>query len=505
MGRLPTPQQIDALAAQARGLLKAGKPQQAARSLAPVIPHAQNHPAAMLTFARAMALLGQLAQSAEVYSRLCEIVPQNAGVRTEYAAVLSRHGRQSEALKEVRAARAVQPWLASAVFQEADLLIDIRRDRDALALIDAFARQTPQAEHTPRDLARLTFVRARLVPGLVEPEEVLDDLLQDTTDERVPVGLRCGIAARAASILDHAGRADEAIETMKLAKNLRKLPWDASGHSARIDGAIQAWLSPQAAELPVSDVDGSSMVFVVGSPRSGSSLLVQILACHPKVQALGERNEITRAANSLAQARPGQIPMVTDLSGFTGECCNDLAREVMASYESLRQPGSERLIDKQPFNYAQLPLLARLLPGCRVIHLLRDPRDTCLSYYMQWFFGPHGQANSLEELGRFYADYRRMMSSWEQLPAPRQRPELLEVHYEQLVTEPEPVLRDILQFMGLEFDEAVLDHTASKRIVNTASRDQVRGALHSARIQRWKRYEKHLAPLMQYVAPYCSD
>ena len=124
---------------------------------------------------------------------------------------------------------------------------------------------------------------------------------------------------------------------------------------------------------------------------------------------------------------------------------------------------------------------------------------------MQWFLSPHGQTNTFDDLGRYYRDYREMMDAWKALEAPTHRPEMFEVVYEQLVSEPERVLTEVAEFIGLKYDAQMLEHTQSDRVVNTASREQVRRSLYTTSVGRWKRYAEHLGPLIEHIGPYCND
>lgn len=497
----PTPEQIGAATRAAQEHLRAGRAAQAANLLQPLMAHAGGSPATLLTFARSLAMLRQYRAAVGAFARACEAQPGHVAARVEFSVVLSRLGLFEEALAQARGARRISAWSGAAVFQEAELLVDLRRDDEALALLAGYEREAPAHERTRQDAARLCLVRGRLSPQRIEPTGVVEELLGFARDEGIATGVRCLLYVRAASLLDVLKRYDEAFEAQTRAKGLMRLPWDAAAHTARSQACVRAWTGAEGAAIGPASVDGAGIVFIVGMPRSGSTLLETMLARHPAVQALGERNEVTRAARALHAAAPSHVPMVADLSGVTADTIQMLAEQVRGSYEASRVPGKRWLVDKQPFNFAQLPLLARLLPGCRVIHATRDARDVCVSYYMQWFYSPHGQAGTIGDLGRFYRDYREMMGAWMALPAPAQRPEVLEVGYERLVAEPESVMRETLGFLGLGFDERVLAASDADRIANTASRDQVRSGLYGTRVARWRRYEKHLPELDEILGP----
>ena len=505
---MPTPlqpEQIRTLTEQAHRHLRAGKPREAVRLLTPIAERAGAASSTLLVYARALTMLGQNAMSVRAYDRFAELESDHPPAFTERAIVLSRMGRFNEAIRSVRHARQSRRWYGPAVFEEADLLIELRRPQEAFEVLREFERSAPKSEHTLTNAARLSVIRARLVPAFVEPESALGDMLGFANDDRVPVALRCVLQARAAGILDSLGRVKESFAAHDASKRLRNQPWDAGEHKHRTETAIRAWSSDEVKNAPKSDIDGSGFLFIAGMPRSGSSLLEQMLSRHPEIQALGERNEMIRAASYLEPHKPGQLPMVTDPARLTGERVREIAQHNYEAIRAIREPGAKYVTDKQPLNFAHLPLMARLMPGSKVIHTVRDPRDTCLSYYTQWFLSPHGQTNTWGDLGLFYRDYRTMMDAWERLAAPSQRPEMLTVVYEELVREPERVLRAVTDFLGLAFDDAMLEHTASDRVVNTASRDQVCKELYTSSIGRWKKYAEVLGPLLEHIEPYCND
>lgn len=501
----PTPQQIEALGGRAHQLLASGKPHEAIKALMPVIQFAQKMPKVLLVYAQALGNISQHERCAETLRTVCKQIPSDPHTRTEYAVALARCGKYESALENARKARVLVPHYTRAANLEAELLMDLGRNEEALETIEAFLRDAPEGSLDVTSRAHMCGAKSRLVPKLVAADEVVDDLVAYAQNKEVKDYLRGIIAARAAKLLDSLGRYDEAIELTKVSKNVRDLPWDYPAHTKKTDATIAAWSSEVAATLPKGEADGSGMIFIVGMPRSGTSLLEQMLARHPEIQATGERNDLVRIAGHIQPPRAGGLPMITNLSKLTPGATKQLSAMLSAEINGRRERGNRYIIDKQPFNFAFVPLIARLLPGAKVLHTVRDGRDTCISYYMQWFNGKHGQANSFDTLGRYYADYRRMMDAWHALPAPDQRPEMIDVSYEALVAEPERVMREVMGFLGMDFDPIVLDTAATDRVVATASRDQVKSEIYTSSVERWRRYEKHLAPFMRQAGQYFEN
>ena len=153
--------------------------------------------------------------------------------------------------------------------------------------------------------------------------------------------------------------------------------------------------------------------------------------------------------------------------------------------------------DKMPTNFLYLGLIQQLFPKTRIIHTLRNPLDVCLSIYSLDFAGRHAYAYDLNNLGCFYNEYRRIMKHWhEVLDIP-----VMDIQYEDLVNDQEAWSRKLIDFCGLEWDDACLDFHKSKRVVNTASNEQVRQPIYKGSMQRWRPYEKHLQPLIDALEP----
>lgn len=501
----PSNEQINALAQRAQQLLASGKPHEAIQTLLPVFPFVQKMPKVLHIYAQATGRIGQRERCAEVYKTICKQTPSDAHIRTEYAVALARCGRYEQALEHMRKARVLAPHDTRAAVGEAEFLMDLSRNEEALAVLDGFVRQVPPGVLDSTALAHVCSARSRLSPGLVAPESIVDELVTFAENSEVRGTLRGLIAARAARLLDHLKRYDEAMRMTAFSKEIRAAAWDSYEHTQRTGAMIRAWTSETASKLPTARVDASGMIFIVGMPRSGTSLLEQMLARHPDIQAMGECNDLTLAAGHFQAPRSGQLPMVADFTRFAPETVQRVGEMAAAAILARREKDKLYTIDKQPFNFLHVPLIARILPGARVLHTLRDGRDTCISYHMQWFNGPHGQANSFDTLGRYFADYRRTMDAWAALPAPSQRPEMLDVSYEHLVADPERVLRGVMEFLGIAFDPVVLDARASDRVVATASRDQVKSEIYTTSVARWKRYEKHLGPFLKHAGEYFAD
>lgn len=232
-------------------------------------------------------------------------------------------------------------------------------------------------------------------------------------------------------------------------------------------------------------LDTELPIFIVGMPRSGTTLIEQIVASHPLVFGAGELKHIGRIAANL-KSQTGE-PYPRCVSRLDRETVCQIARQHI---ECLHELGGDavRVVDKMPLNYNHLGLIASLFPQARVIHSRRDPLDTCVSCLRQYAI-----PSSLEEIAVCYRQYEKLMDHWRQvLPL-----SMLEVQYEDLVTDSESVMRRLIEFCGLEWNDRCLDFHNSDRAVQTPSKLQVRQPMYASSVGRWKRYEKQLRARIQ--------
>lgn len=237
-------------------------------------------------------------------------------------------------------------------------------------------------------------------------------------------------------------------------------------------------------------------IFIVGMPRSGTSLIEQILASHPAVIAGGERYDIQEMVKALSQHDAARRPFPQCLTGMDPGVITECANEYLRRLTSLA-PSAERVTNKNPTDFRYLGLIAAMFPNARILDVRRDARDSCLSCYFQNFRNGQEYSFDLRHLGLYYQHYEQLMRHWQSV-IPSQ---VLSVNYESLVTEPEPVVREILDFCGLDWNPACVEPHKTSGAVATASRWQVRKPIYQTALNRWKRYEAHLGPLLDSLSP----
>ena len=236
-----------------------------------------------------------------------------------------------------------------------------------------------------------------------------------------------------------------------------------------------------------------SPIFIVGMPRSGTTLMEQVLASHSKVFGAGELEAFKEAISECVEGH-GIVPAYPTLvEALSGDHIRQLG-EIYTSRARARAPEAERIVDKMPLNFAFVGLIHLALPNARFINTRRDPLDTCVSCFSLLFTGSQPFAYDLAELGRYYRGYESVMEHWHKVLPPGV---IIDVHYEDLVDDLEGSARRVLRHCGLDWEDACRDFHDTKRAVRTASLMQVRQPVYRRSIGTWRRYAEFLEPLGQ--------
>jgi tetratricopeptide (TPR) repeat protein len=240
-----------------------------------------------------------------------------------------------------------------------------------------------------------------------------------------------------------------------------------------------------------------SPIFIVGLPRSGSTLLEQILATHTDVEGTSELPYVGRLATSLNFNRQDGVNYPEAVRELAASNLRALGGDYLARAQMHRRSGAPRFIDKMPNNFPNVGLIALMLPGARIIDARRHPLDACVSNYRQLFAKGQNFTYDLAEIGEYYLEYQRLMDHWHAvLPGG-----VLTVQYEEVVADFETQVRRLLEFCGLPWQDACLRFYESERPVRTPSAEQVRQPIYDRSVGHWKHYERHLGELIDVTAP----
>jgi tetratricopeptide (TPR) repeat protein len=471
---------------------------------------------------------GRLPEALAVLREAVRLAPHHAQSRNDLGGVLLARGDAEEAAGHLREALRLDPALSDAHNNLGVALRDLGHIDEALGQFRAVLRLRPdspsahsnigftlEAQGHPREALAEFKEALRLEPNdsmallalsalsLAGHYDFADDELGRlealAARPDLPGDERSRVHFALARARDRAGAYDEAFAHYRRGNELRKaaaalagFTYDPAAHRELVDQLAAAFTPEWIEQARTFGSDSALPVFVVGMMRSGTTLAEQILASHPRVFGAGELSDIGRLVGALPELVPGGRPYpecVANLDSLT-------ARRLAESHlRRLRERGgaAERVIDKQPFNFQHLGLIATLFPRARVIHCRRDPIDTCVSCFVQYFGKPHPFALDLTHLGHYYREYERVMAHWRRvLPVP-----MFELHYEELTADQEAVSRRLVEFCGLGWDERCLRFHETERPVRTASTLQVRRPMYRSSVGRWKRYEAHLGPLLE--------
>jgi hypothetical protein len=241
-------------------------------------------------------------------------------------------------------------------------------------------------------------------------------------------------------------------------------------------------------------------IFIIGMPRSGTTLIEQILASHPKVFGAGELTSFERAVGDISSTIH-QAPAYPEIAlHMSREHFQELGRRYLDAIRQLA-PAASHVTDKMPLNFVFVGLIHLALPDATIIHTVRDPADTCISCFSRLFTEGNFQTYELRELARYYRRYEGLMAHWHRVLPPGR---ILDVNYEDTVADVEGVTRRILSHCGLPWDERCLDFHRTERAVRTSSATQVRKPIYTGSVGRRHVYGPLLEPLLEELAmPAC--
>jgi len=319
-----------------------------------------------------------------------------------------------------------------------------------------------------------------------EDDAIIEKMLQLANNcENIPPKERGHICFAAGVYYEHIKSYNEAFKFYKMGNDARLLceTFNVDKFISDIDTIISLFTKDFFKERKGFGVDSEIPVFIVGMPRSGTTLIEQIISSHPDVFGAGE------------------LPLIKHIAGifqnnFLKDLSIDLANDYIGELESMaNNKGIKRVSDKMPLNFLHLGIISLLFPNAKIIHSMRNPLDNCLSCYFTDFLEGNMFTADLEILGVFYSQYQRLMKHWKNvLPI-----EIYDAEYEKIIENQEAESRKLIDFIGLEWDDKCLEFYKSSRTVQTASVEQVRKPIYKSSVEKWKNYEKHLSPLIKIL------
>jgi len=467
---------------QGSSLLALGRLDEALASLRKLLRIDRNHQLGHRNIALTYFSLGQLSEAVEHLKKAVTLQSGDALSWGDLGAAYFALGRVEEAEAAYRRALALRPDLGRTRYNLGSALQALGRFDDAVAVYaDMIAAQPDHAQAYLRYTQCRKMIEADL-PTLARLES-LSELPHADPQNRINAHYALG------KLHDDLQHYDQAFGHYREANRLERAdkPFDRQQLVDEIDAQIATFTAEffalhEGLGLPADSTP--TPIFIIGMPRSGTTLLDQILSSHSQVESAGEQNFWTSRA---------ALPAGQEIASFSKGKVQQLARDYLDFMRPL-VPSSQSLryvIDKLPHNFLRLGLIRLCFPGARFIHCKRDPLDTCLSMFFQKFVASHPYANDLDDLAFVYRQYLRLMAHW-QAVFPQA---ILDVQYEDVVADPLAQSRRMLAFCGLEWEEACANLTGNKRAVMTASNWQVRQPINNKAVARWRHYREHLAAL----------
>ena len=452
------------------------------RWLDALLAFAPGHPGALVARSKCLKRQDRLDEALDAARRAAAISPNNADAHNTLAEALQAASQFDEALASFeKAARLPGTVAESARLGRATLLAEIGRGKEALAVFDevlaanprcvaAYADRADQKKFTADD-ADIARMEALLSSGEVQ-------VLNDRISLHFTLGKAYMDAGNSERAFHHLGEGNR----MKRAT----VAFDAKATGQWMQGIAKTFSGPLLNGFKDAGNPSDMPVFVLGMPRSGTTLVEQILASHPQVHGAGELRAVQALVDGLGDYLAAIKRANLDMLARLGD-------SYVARVAPLSQ-GRRHVVDKMPANFLHAGLIRLILPNARIVHCRRDPVDTCLSCYTKLFAAEQAFTYDLAELGAFHRAYQSLTAHWRKV-LPKDR--FIEVDYEAIIDDLEGQARRLVDFLGLPWDEGCLKFHETARPVRTASLNQVRQPIYKTSLGRWRKHASHLEPLLE--------
>ena len=350
-------------------------------------------------------------------------------------------------------------------------------------------------EIDPENVA--AFAELAFAPGRRLGADDAQRLRAHADDPKLDVDTRIQIGFALGNYYRYEKRFDESFTYYRLGNRLKGYHFDRQAFDQWIGRMEKQFSTDYFAERRAWGSDSTMPVLIVGMPRSGTTLTEQILSSHSAVYGAGEYGTVASLADVEGLPTPDFRDHPELVPSLDREAVAAHAAAYLGKMQALATRGEAFVTNKLPHNFIQLGLFGLLFPRAPVVHVTRDPRDNLLSIYFQNFAATHDYAYDLKTLGHYYRQYERLMRHWlAVIPNP-----VMTVKYEDLVADLPGKSRELAGFIGVPWEETMLNFHEQERLVQTASKWQVRQKLYSSSVARWKPYEKHLKPMLDALGP----
>ena len=474
---------LAALAGLAAVAIRSANTQDAERLLKHARRHSAHHPLVRRAWGHTLLAAERLTEAEQVFRDLMQLEPQNPQNWAALGSVYIRLLRQQEALAAYEEAARLEP--SQAAF------------RLAIGHVNKTLGRRAQCEDAYRECLRLNPKYAEAYWSLADLKNYLfsdaeltamQELLASPAASTDQAQLHFAIARA----LEQRDRYAEAFSHYAAGNTLRKKtsPFSIATLEAKSRRIAACYDREFFSSRTAAGFPDAAPIFIVGLPRSGSTLVEQILASHSLVEGTMELHNIPALVRELDHRGADRDGYPETVRALSAEELTGLGRRYVEDTRAVRA-GKPRFIDKMPNNFSHIGLIHAMLPGARIVDVRRHPMDTCLSNYKQYFAQGQSFSYDLEDLGRYYRCYLALMDHWDEVLPGR----VMHLQYEQLIRDPEAVVRHLLDYCGLPFEAATLSFHENRRPVRTASAEQVRQPLYASGVGYWKRFAGELEPL----------
>lgn len=431
----------------ARLFMMAGQPARADRALEKAVEHADDNPVVHDLIGLVSSMLGNDREALGWYGKAVAGAPDNVGFMVNYANSQMHAGKLEDSAATLRKALALSPGNANAHWILAGL--SKAKDREHVEEMQQFIAT---GRYPAKALAFLCYGLGKELEDLEDWDAAFDAFAK-------------GAEARHSTI-----QFNEAAEEDMYA-------------------ALEKTFTKEWLEAPAGSCDSAAPIFIVGQPRTGTTLVERVITAHSLVHSAGELKQLGNAVRRLTRYSGASRFSAELVEGAANVDFEKLGNTYIETSRTLAGD-TPRFVDKLPPNYIYLPLILKALPNAKIIHLRRNPMDACFSSFKQLFADAYPHSYHQEEMARHHARYYRLMDTWRERFGER----FFDVAYEDVARDLEPNARALIEFLGLPWEDACLEFHKQKTAVTTASAVQVRQPAHTKSIGRWRRYEQQLEP-----------
>ncbi len=365
-----------------------------------------------------------------------------------------------------------------------------RKYKDAYNTSSSFLKTLNPQSLLPGNIALAHSIACQQTDRLDEAKITLENVIKNNYIER---NLQESIYYSQGEILDAMHLYDEAFKSYKAANIVIKQTTDIDYYETILEDLVNTVDRSFLDKIGTSDNLSSTPIFIVGMPRSGTSLIEQIISCHPDAYGAGELTDLWKIGNTISGAM-NMLNYTKNFSSLSKSKLNEFSNNYLETINKLSN-GTIRVTDKLPHNFMHIGLIECLFPNAKIIHCRRHPLDTCLSIYFKRFNDNHVYAKNLKEIARFYKRYVTLMDHWLKVS----RLPILTVEYEKMVRNQKHETLNIIKHIDLDWTDKVLMHHDSNRIIMTPSQHQASKPIYTDSVYRWKNYRNHIQPLINVL------